>query len=117
MQEFKTIYTPILKLAIPIMFIQLCQASLGLIDTIIAGQYHYQDLAGVGLGSNIWTPITILFIGILYALIPKFSAAASNQNTSLILHLFLQGPQTSHLSFLFRLCLGTEFSFRMPSVH
>ncbi len=91
MQNFKTIYAPILKLAIPIMFIQLCQASLGLVDTIIAGQFHYQDLAGVGLGSNIWTPIVILFTGILYALIPKFSAAASNQDVEQIHTLLKQG--------------------------
>ncbi|MFD2176718.1 MATE family efflux transporter [Veronia pacifica] len=63
----------LLKLALPLMVIQLSQVSLGFTDTIIAGQYFYKDLAAVGLGSNLWTPFGILMTGILYILIPKVS--------------------------------------------
>jgi len=114
MQNFKTIYAPILKLAIPIMFIQLCQASLGLVDTIIAGQFHYQGLAGVGLGSNIWTPIVILFTGILYALIPKFSAAASNQDVEQIHTLLKQGRKNANLLALIGFIAVQGFAFSCP---
>lgn len=51
MSIFATIYRPLLALVLPLIFIQICQASLGLIDTMVAGQYGYRDLASVGLGS------------------------------------------------------------------
>ncbi len=78
--NIKHIYLPIIKIAIPIIFIQVCQASLGLIDTLVAGQYHFQHLAGVGLGSNLWTPVVTLGTGVLYALVPRVSTAVSQHN-------------------------------------
>lgn len=62
-----TIIKPILKLAIPLILIQLCQASLGIVDAMVAGQYNYKDLAAVGLGSAIWTPV-FLFYGCVICL-------------------------------------------------
>ncbi|EPJ48914.1 MAG: hypothetical protein OFPII_03900 [Osedax symbiont Rs1] len=70
--------TPIMKLALPLMIIQLCQASLGLMDTLIAGRYFYKDLAAIGLGSNLWTPVGMLITGILYVLVPRISALTAN---------------------------------------
>ncbi len=75
-----SIYQPLIKIAIPIIFIQVCQASLGLFDTLIAGRYHFQHLAGVGLGSNLWTPVITLATGVLYALVPKISSSASQRD-------------------------------------
>ena len=72
--KLSTAAIPILKLAIPLIVIQLCQASLGLMDSLIAGRYHFQDLAAIGLGSNLWTPVGILITGILYVLVPRISA-------------------------------------------
>lgn len=73
---FLSEYKKLIALAIPLIVIQLCQASLGLIDTLLAGRYHYQDLAAVGLGSAIWTSIYIFLVGILYVLVPKFASLA-----------------------------------------
>lgn len=73
MPDVHSIYRPLLKLALPLIFIQLCQASLGLVDTMVAGQYNYKDLAGIGLGSAIWTPVFILFTGIMFVMVPKLS--------------------------------------------
>lgn len=39
----------ILKLAVPLVFIQLCQTSLGLGDTLVAGRYDHHDLAAIFL--------------------------------------------------------------------
>lgn len=91
MNIFKDISIPILKLALPLILIQLCQASLGLINTLVAGKYNYQDLAGIGLGSSIWTPIFILFTGILYVLVPKVSMLKHQQDGKQISTLFQQG--------------------------
>ncbi len=74
--------TPIMKLALPLMVIQLCQASLGLMDSLIAGRYFYQDLAAVGLGSNLWTPVGIFITGVLYVLVPRISALAADSQSS-----------------------------------
>lgn len=91
MNIFKDISIPILKLALPLILIQLCQASLGLINTLVAGKYNYQDLAGIGLGSSIWTPIFILFTGILYVLVPKVSMLKHQQDGKQISTLFQHG--------------------------
>lgn len=93
MSKFSTIYRPLLALALPLIFIQICQASLGLIDTMVAGQYHYQDLAAVGLGSAMWTPVFILITGIMFVLVPKISELAATGNRDEMLTLFLRGKK------------------------
>lgn len=77
-----TIIKPILKLAIPLILIQLCQASLGIVDAMVAGQYNYKDLAAVGLGSAIWTPVFLFFTGVLYVFVPKFAALNNTVDTN-----------------------------------
>lgn len=79
-RKFFNEYKKLIALAAPLIFIQLCQASLGLVDTLLAGRYHYVDLAAVGLGSAIWSSIYIFLVGILYVLVPKF-AQLSAKNT------------------------------------
>ncbi|MFH4666798.1 MATE family efflux transporter [Vibrio cidicii] len=89
--SMNSIYLPLIRIALPIIFIQICQASLGLIDTLIAGRFDYRHLAGVGLGSNLWTPVVMLGTGVLYALLPKVSAAASRADHSAMHELYLHG--------------------------
>ena len=43
MNIVKDITVPILQLALPLILIQLCQALLGLVNTIVAGRYHFLD--------------------------------------------------------------------------
>ena len=67
-RKFSVEYKNLIVVAAPLVFIQLCQASLGLVDTLLAGQYHFVDLAAVGLGSAVWTSIFIFLAGTLYVL-------------------------------------------------
>ncbi|KAA8734722.1 MATE family efflux transporter [Acinetobacter qingfengensis] len=97
MNIFKKIFIPVLSLAFPLILIQLCQASLGLIDTIVAGRYNYQDLAGVGLGTNIWSPVFILFTGILYVIVPKFSELQHSENIKEKIILLQQGKNIAFI--------------------
>lgn len=90
MEHNNKIYKPLFNLALPLIIIQLCQASLGLVDTLVAGQYHYTDLAGVGLGSALWTPVLVFFTGILYVVVPKFSAFGSQKDIKQSATLFAQ---------------------------
>lgn len=89
------IYSPLIKIALPIIFIQVCQASLGLFDTLIAGRYHFQHLAAVGLGSNLWTPVITLATGVLYALIPKISSCASQRDFAQMQTLYQHGKHNA----------------------
>src|SRR5690625_5401052 len=57
----------------PILVAQLAQTANGVIDTVIAGHYSAQDLAAVGIGTSLWTPLLLLFIGTLSALQPTIS--------------------------------------------
>ncbi len=114
MKKKPPIYMALIKLALPLMFIQICQASLGLVDTLLAGQYHYQDLAAVGLASNIWTPIAILITGIMYALVPKFSAADGQQDTQTSASLIVLGKRNAAFLSLFGFCLVQVFAFAAP---
>lgn len=104
MNMLKDISLPILKLALPLILIQICQASLGVINTIVAGRYHYIDLAGIGLGSNMWTPVFILFTGILYVLVPKISAVQQAHKAE-IATLIQQGKKIAFLLSLFGFAL------------
>lgn len=97
MNIVKDITVPILQLALPLILIQLCQALLGLVNTIVAGRYHYLDLAAIGLGSNIWAPVFILFTGILYVLVPKFSLLKYKEDSQQTAQLYQQGKRVSFL--------------------
>lgn len=89
----KYVYKPLLALALPLIFIQICQASLGLVDTMVAGQYHYQDLAAVGLGSAMWTPVFILLTGITFVLVPKVSHFTASGQQEEVLKVFQKGKK------------------------
>ena len=58
-------------LAGPLMIAQLSQMSMGVIDVIIASRYSAVDLAGVGLGSSLFWPLTLLLTGTLMAVTPS----------------------------------------------
>lgn len=98
------------------MFIQICQASLGLVDTLLAGQYHYKDLAAVGLASNIWTPIAILIIGIMYALVPKFSSADAKQDNEACAKLLALGKRNATVLSVLGFLALQLFAFSAPYI-
>lgn len=57
-------------LTVPILITQLCQAGLGLIDTIMAGQVSALDLSGVAIGAGLWMPTFLFAVGVLIATTP-----------------------------------------------
>ncbi|WP_438465162.1 MATE family efflux transporter [Marinomonas sp. PE14-40] len=95
MSVFSSTYRPLLSLALPLIFIQICQASLGLVDTMVAGQYHYHDLAGVGLGSAMWTPVFILLTGIMFVLVPKVSGLLAVGQHDEVKRVYLRGKKVA----------------------
>lgn len=57
----------------PILIAQLAQMSNGVIDTIMAGHASAEDLAAVGIGTSLWMPLFLFFMGMLGALQPIIS--------------------------------------------
>ena len=63
------------RLMIPILVTQFAQAGLGLIDTIMAGQFSPTDLAAIAVGVGLWIPVMLLFSGIMIATTPLVAEA------------------------------------------
>ncbi len=60
-------------LGAPILIAQLAQMANGVIDIVMSGHVSAEDLAGVGIGTSIWIPLLLFFIGTLNALQPTVS--------------------------------------------
>jgi len=69
LQEWKHL----VHLGAPIMVAQLAQMANGVVDTMMAGHASARDLAAVGIGTGIWGPVLLFFIGVLSALQPLIS--------------------------------------------
>lgn len=78
-------------LGLPIMVAQLAQMANGVIDTIMAGHASARDLAAVGIGTGIWGPVLLFFIGTLSALQPLVSGHRGAANHARIMPITWQG--------------------------
>ncbi|HLV76579.1 MAG TPA: MATE family efflux transporter [Marinobacter sp.] len=75
----------------PILIAQLAQMANGVIDTVMAGHASARDLAGVGIGSSLWMPLFLFFMGMLSALQPIISGYNGARATTRILPATWQG--------------------------
>ncbi|RSK26633.1 MATE family efflux transporter [Bacillus sp. HMF5848] len=77
----------IIILLIPILITQLGMFSMVLFNTIMSGKYNPSDLAGVAIGSAVWTPIFTGLSGILLAVSPiaaQYFGEKRNRDVSLV---------------------------------
>lgn len=56
-----------LRIAFPLFIAQSAQMGTGVVDTIMAARYGEQDLAAISIGLNIWLPVYLLILGIIFA--------------------------------------------------
>lgn len=63
----------LIKVAIPAILAQLAQMTLGVVDTLMAGNYSKHALAAVGTGANTFMVIFSLYLGLSFALNPMVS--------------------------------------------
>lgn len=96
LQEWKALAL----LGAPILVAQLAQMANGVVDTMMAGHASARDLAAVGIGTSIWIPILLFFIGTLSALQPLISGHRGAQRFSRIMPLTWQGIYIALLSAL-----------------
>lgn len=78
-------------LGLPIMVAQLAQMANGVVDTMMAGHASARDLAAVGIGTGIWGPVLLFFIGLLSALQPLISGHRGAENHARIMPVTWQG--------------------------
>ncbi|HLT14231.1 MAG TPA: MATE family efflux transporter [Marinobacter sp.] len=75
----------------PILIAQVAQMANGVIDTVMAGHASAEDLAAVGIGSSLWMPLFLFFMGMLGALQPIISGYNGARATSKIMPATWQG--------------------------
>ncbi len=85
-------------LGLPILVTQLAQMGNGVIDTVMAGRYSAQDLAGVAIGNSFWMPVYLFFVGILGALQPTISDHCGAQTLARIVPVTWQGLYIAAIS-------------------
>lgn len=73
-----------LKILWPIMVTQISLALMNLVDTIMAGQVGTVDLAGVAIGTSLWSPVFTGMNGIILAVTPILAHYLGKNETSRI---------------------------------
>lgn len=63
------------KLALPLVLGQVAAVAMSLIDTLLAGHHGARTLAGVAVGSAIWSLVIMVVIGVLMAVPPAVAQA------------------------------------------
>jgi MATE family multidrug resistance protein len=72
----------LLRLGAPILVAQFCQTAVGVVDTVMAGNYSANDLAAVALGYSIWLPIMLAMMGLLMSVTPLVAQAMGAKKAS-----------------------------------
>ncbi len=85
----------LLYILLPILVTQLALFSMNFFDTTMSGHYSPIDLAGVAIGSSIWTPVFTGLSGILLAITPVVSQLIGAKNRKEIPYKVIQGVYLS----------------------
>ncbi len=81
----------VFHLSLPIVLAQISQTGMNFVDTVMAGRYSAEDLAGVAVASSIWVPVTIFAIGCLLALPAMSAQLVGARRPERAAHLLRQG--------------------------
>ena len=75
---------------IPILITQISLYAMTFFDVMMSGQYSTEDVAGVSIGSSLWTPIYTGLSGILIALTPVVSQLIGSKRPKLVSYSVMQ---------------------------
>ncbi|WP_133543456.1 MATE family efflux transporter [Mesocricetibacter intestinalis] len=81
----------LISLALPILFAQLSQNTMGLADSIMAGRVSAADMAAISIGASIWLPLVLFGHGLLLALPPTVAYLNGRGQRRHIAHQIRQG--------------------------
>lgn len=90
-QEYHVDAKKLITMALPILFAQIAQNSMGLVDTIMAGRVSPTDMAAISVGASIWLPLVLFGHGLLLALPPTISYLNGSGQRARIAHQVRQG--------------------------
>lgn len=91
MQKYFAEARQLLLLAIPVIIAQFSQTSMGVVDTILAGQYSAVDMAAVAVGTSVWLPAILFAHGLLQAMTPVIAQLNGAGRRDRIAHQTRQG--------------------------
>lgn len=100
----------LLSIALPIMGTQLAQTGMGFVDAVMAGSISDKDLGAVGVAFNLFHPIMLLLLGILFAFTPIVAHLYGGKR-------FNEIPEAVQNSALIALFLGFIGIIAARSVH
>ncbi|MBT2664344.1 MATE family efflux transporter [Bacillus sp. ISL-4] len=75
---------------IPILITQISMYAMTFFDVMMTGQYSTQDVAGVSIGSSLWTPVYTGLSGILIALTPVVSQLLGSRQSKSVSYSVMQ---------------------------
>ncbi|MGE7184523.1 MATE family efflux transporter [Peribacillus sp. NPDC006672] len=75
---------------IPILITQIGLFAMTFFDVMMSGQYSTQDVAGVSIGSSLWTPVYTGLSGILIALTPVVSQLVGSRQSKSVPYSVMQ---------------------------
>jgi MATE family multidrug resistance protein len=90
-QKYLTEARVLLALAVPVIFAQIAQTAMGVVDTIMAGSVSATDMAAVAVGTSIWLPAILLGHGLVLALSPTVAHLNGAGRRDKIAHQVQQG--------------------------
>lgn len=102
-----------LTMLIPILITQAGLSLITFLDTVMSGKVSAEDLAGVAIGSSIWTPVYTGLAGILMAVTPivaQLMGAGHKKDVPKAVF------QAIYLSFLLSICVITIGTIGIPYV-
>lgn len=105
--------TLFLTMLIPILITQAGLSLITFLDTVMSGKVSAEDLAGVAIGSSIWTPVYTGLAGILMAVTPivaQLMGAGHKKDVPKAVF------QAIYLSFLLSICVITIGTIGIPYV-
>lgn len=94
---------------LPILVTQVGYNAMTLFDTIIAGQYGINDLAGVAIGSNLWMPVFVAVNGLLLSVTAIISQLVGGKKTEQIAPSVTQALYLSAIIGILIIILGIVF--------
>ena len=75
---------------IPILITQISMYAMTFFDVMMSGQYSTKDVAGVSIGSSLWTPVYTGLSGILIALTPVVSQLVGSRQSKSVSYSVMQ---------------------------
>jgi len=102
------------KIALPIVGAQLLQMSMGVVDTLMAGQIDALAIAAIALGASVWLFVMLIGIGILLALPPIIAQHIGANNHPLIREELRQGIWLALTVSIFLIGLSLLLTSLMP---